>query len=86
MTREAALLGTPTYTMFAGRLAAVDAELIRIGMLHDLRADGPDPEFVKKPARDPRAAEARGRAILDRVLAVLDAVAIRRGTRLTDAP
>ena len=31
MTRESALLGTPTYTVFLGELAAEDAELIRLG-------------------------------------------------------
>src|SRR5207244_10034296 len=31
MTRESALLGTPTYTVFAGRPAAVDDALIRSG-------------------------------------------------------
>lgn len=41
MCREAALLGVRAYTMFAGRFAAVDAELIRQGILHDLRAGGP---------------------------------------------
>ena len=47
MTREAALLGTPTYTVFAGELGAVDAELIRRGLLHDLRTSS-EPRFVKK--------------------------------------
>jgi len=45
MSREAALLGVRAYTMFAGRLGAVDAELIRQGSLLDLRvkmADGID--------------------------------------------
>jgi hypothetical protein len=37
MSREAALLGARTYTTFSGELAAVDAELIRRGWLHDLR-------------------------------------------------
>ena len=37
MNRESALLGTPTYTVFAGRLGAVDAELIRDGLMYDLR-------------------------------------------------
>ena len=37
MTRESALLGTPTYTVFAGKLASVDAKLIHDGRLHDLR-------------------------------------------------
>lgn len=33
MNREAAVLGTPAYTVFAGTLGAVDAELIRRGLL-----------------------------------------------------
>lgn len=48
MNRESAVLGTPTYTVFAGRLAAVDAELMRIGRLHDLRAPGTRPAFEKR--------------------------------------
>lgn len=48
MTRESALLGTPTYTVFAGRPSAVDAELIRLGKLHDLRAPGSVPNFAKR--------------------------------------
>jgi uncharacterized protein len=47
MTRESALLGTPTYTVFAGRLAAVDAELIRSGRLIDLRAPTSGVRFEK---------------------------------------
>jgi hypothetical protein len=38
MSREAALLGIPAYTMFAGRLPAVDRELMRAGLLRDLRS------------------------------------------------
>jgi hypothetical protein len=48
MTREAAVLGTPTYTVFAGRLAAVDGELIRLGRLHDLREPTTQPRFEKR--------------------------------------
>jgi uncharacterized protein len=55
MNRESAILGTPTYTVFAGRLAAVDAELMREGRLRDLRAPGTAVSFEKKgPARDRR--------------------------------
>jgi predicted glycosyltransferase len=49
MSREAALLGTPTYTVFAGRLAAVDAALIALGRLHDLRAVSEGPVWAKRP-------------------------------------
>ena len=48
MTRESAVLGTPTYTVFAGRLAGVDAELIRRGLLNDLRDPAARPRFEKK--------------------------------------
>jgi uncharacterized protein len=50
MNRESAILGTPTYTVFSGRLAAVDAELIRSGRLIDLRTDDDYPRFEKKSA------------------------------------
>ncbi len=40
MCREAALLAVPAYTVFAGRLAAVDAQLMKEGRLRDLRAQG----------------------------------------------
>jgi predicted glycosyltransferase len=52
MTRESALLGTPTYTVFMGRPAAADAALMRLGLLKDLRAPGL-PAFVKR-TRSPR--------------------------------
>ncbi len=55
MSREAALLGVRAYTMFAGRFAAVDAELIRRGLLHDLR--GQDPTSVDWTPRDNRGTE-----------------------------
>ena len=66
MTRESALLGTPTYTVFIGRPAAVDAELMRLGLLYDLRAGG-RPIFAKRsgPAR-PVTEEAR-REVLDAI-------------------
>ena len=49
MNRESALLGTPTYTAFAAQLAAVDSELMRLGLLRDLRDPGLEPALVKKP-------------------------------------
>jgi uncharacterized protein len=49
MNRESAILGTPTYTVFAGALAAVDAELIRQGRLRDLRRPGSSIALEKKP-------------------------------------
>jgi predicted glycosyltransferase len=50
MNRESAILGTPTCTVFLGQLAAVDAELMRLGRLHDLRASESRPRFEKKDA------------------------------------
>ena len=74
MTREAALLGTPTYTVFAGRLAAVDAELIRRGRLHDLRSETTPVVLAKRPsAGTPESDAARG--IMAAIGAALDAVA-----------
>lgn len=78
MNREAALLGTPTYTVFAGRLAAVDAELMRRGLLRDLRQEGGEPVFEKKTPRDPALSAERADRILERVLAAVRAVTAAR--------
>lgn len=59
MNRESALLGTPTYTVFAGRLAAVDAALLEAGLLRDLREAGSEPRFAKKEAERPATSESR---------------------------
>jgi len=84
MNRESALLGTPTFTVFAGELAAVDAELIRRGLLQDLRNDGREPVFEKKAsaARPPL----RSDAILETVIRTLREIgspgrALRRRSR-----
>jgi predicted glycosyltransferase len=74
MNRESALLGTPTYTVFAGALAAVDAELIRLGRLRDLRNPGSTVTFAKKTVRG-AAQEARSAPILEIVTATLREVA-----------
>lgn len=50
MNREGAVLGTPTFTMFAGELAAVDRELIRQGRMVDLRLVRDPPVWRKKEA------------------------------------
>lgn len=72
MTRESAVLGTPTYTVFAGRLAAVDAELIRIGRLFDLRAPSSRVRFEKMPTH--REVHADARPIFEAVESALEAV------------
>jgi predicted glycosyltransferase len=74
MTRESALLGTPTYTVFAGELAAVDAELIRVGRIVDLR-DGGLPRVERRSQRAAPPDSDRARAIVEVVLRSLDAVA-----------
>ncbi len=65
MNREAAVLGTPAYTVFAGKQGAVDDDLIRRGLLVDAR-EVADVKFVRKrpderldrrePQRNPRRA------------------------------
>lgn len=37
MNREAAVLGTPAYTIFGGKMGAVDKYLISIGALHEVK-------------------------------------------------
>jgi predicted glycosyltransferase len=71
MNRESALLGTPTYTVFAPRLAAVDAELIRRGLLRDLRDPNTNAVIQKKPFSAPCIAAERSRTILRAILKAL---------------
>jgi uncharacterized protein len=73
MNRESAILGTPTYTVFAGQLGAVDAELIRLGRLHDLRDLTSLPLFEKRGPH-PAAANADAEPIMRVVLTALSAV------------
>lgn len=75
MTRESAILGTPTYTVFAGRLAAVDAQLVRSGRLVDLRAPTSQARFEKR--RKVRAPDADAEPILAAILGAIEAVAKR---------
>jgi uncharacterized protein len=77
MTREAALLGTPTYTVFLPRLAAVDAELMRLGRIQDLRVPGHMPVVEKKRRTTSRPVETRAASICATVVAAL-ADAMRR--------
>jgi predicted glycosyltransferase len=73
MTRESALLGTPTYTVFIGRPAAVDAELMRLGLLHDLRTGGL-PVFEKRSAPTRPIPEESRREVLDTIRKALSEV------------
>jgi hypothetical protein len=72
MTRESAVLGTPTYTVFAGRLAGVDAELIRRGLLNDLRDPAVAPRFEKKAGAGTAPAD-RSAPILRAIFTALEA-------------
>jgi predicted glycosyltransferase len=74
MNRESAVLGTPTYSVFAGRLAAVDAELMRLGRLDDLRAPDTRPRFERKTS-GVGASAANAEAILDVVLVAIECAA-----------
>jgi len=71
MTRESALLGTPTYTVFAGRQSAVDRELIRLGKLRDLDGFG-DLALVRRASPPTAVPPDAGDGILATVLAALD--------------
>jgi predicted glycosyltransferase len=79
MTRESALLGTPTYTVFLGELAAADAELIRQGRLVDLRASGV-PVIERKPRIPASVDPARATAILETMLSTAEELAERHDT------
>jgi predicted glycosyltransferase len=61
MTREACILKTPSYTLFAGRLAAVDRALIDAGRL--IRITSPDDLesilIARKPSREWRPSRDR---------------------------
>jgi predicted glycosyltransferase len=86
MCREAALLGVPAHTVFAGKLAAVDAQLMTAGLLRDLRF--PSLHFDVWTKRDPKASlldweRIRNRASLLRrsvISVVEDTAAMRSGT------
>jgi predicted glycosyltransferase len=56
MNREAVALGTPVFTVFEGRLGAVDARLIAEGRLRRL-TDPDEVALVKRPARVDRSSE-----------------------------
>ena len=80
MNREAALLGTPTYTVFAGKLAAVDAELIRLGLLHDLRSIDAQPTLERRTVATRRPTAERAASIVAVIVEVVGGLCERRGT------
>ena len=62
MNREAAVLGTPVWSMFEGRLGAIDELLARQGRLRMLGA--PEEVVIEKKRRDPGLATPRNPASL----------------------
>jgi len=73
MIREAAALGTPAYSIYAGRLGAVDRTLVADGRLHLIRSvDDVDAlQFERKPPRAvPRLGDDLVRQFVDRILEV----------------
>jgi predicted glycosyltransferase len=67
MNREAVALGTPVFTLFEGRLGAVDERLIAEGRLRRLRSADELP-LDKRPAGRSRARVRRDPALLARLL------------------
>jgi predicted glycosyltransferase len=85
MTREAALLGTPTLSLFAGRLAAVDRWLEERGLLRRLeRAEDVLPVARRPVTEDGGLARLRARGerlraqLVDAVIAMASAGGRRR--------
>ncbi|MGI8801061.1 MAG: DUF354 domain-containing protein [Solirubrobacteraceae bacterium] len=82
MTREAALLGVPTYTVFAGRPSAVDDALVERGLMRRLRSPEELARIVPR-SRPPVGLDelrGRGRGIIETfVEATLEAAARPRG-------
>lgn len=69
INREAAALGVPAFSIYAGRWASVDEELIREGRLQRLAtsADLQKLQVMKKPAANPR----RSVAVIDEVVRLI---------------
>ncbi|MDP8905790.1 MAG: DUF354 domain-containing protein [Chloroflexota bacterium] len=68
MNREAALLGTPTWTTFAGKIGAVDRMLIESGQMKQLRR--PEDLIIAKRAPGRPAYEALADAVTAEILAM----------------
>jgi uncharacterized protein len=81
MTREAALLGVPTVSIFAGRTPAADRWLEQRGALRRLDSIAQMPPLQPRPKapRDPAELRARGELLSDEFV---DAVTESRGTKI----
>ena len=87
MTREAALLGTPTISVFAGRSSAVDEALAASGRLR-IASKLADVIPVRQRTAMPvtsRELRTRGALLVDRFVAVLEEAAHMRRARITSA-
>lgn len=62
MNREAVALGVPVYTIFSGRMGAVDERLIEAGRLRELR--DPSSLELRKRTREPGPADPRDPALI----------------------
>ena len=71
MNREAVALGVPVYTTFAGRLGAVDEQLVAEGRLRVLRA--PEELRIERRTRDATPTTRNPALLLDLLLSALDA-------------
>lgn len=82
MTREAALLGVPTLSLFAGPTPAVDRRLEERGALRRVRSLDDLPPVQRRPGepRDPRELRARSAALVEEFVGVL--LEARETTRL----
>jgi uncharacterized protein len=73
MNREAAVLGTPAYSIYAGKLAAVDRALVAAGslhLLHDVDDVSRVPLQKKVAAAPPRIGDGLLTQFVDRLLKV----------------
>ena len=82
MNREAAIIGTPAYTVFAGHLPSVDRKLIELGRLAQLRTleSIRDLRLVKKPKQGILKNEGLVRFFVDQ-LERANSVVLERRTR-----
>jgi predicted glycosyltransferase len=78
VTREAALLGVPTWSVFAGRPASVDAELSARGLLAFLHAGEVLPEIGRSARRDASVPATAADAVHDAVRRALAEAVDRR--------
>jgi len=70
MNREAAVLGTPTYSLFKGKLAAGDMYLIRLGRMQHI-ADEQDISTIDIVKKKPQSKMGNGKLVLEIVEAIL---------------